>query len=122
MHTAAAPMPWPDVPRGARSVIAVPLIGRDRVLGALLLYAISPSAFSERELAYFTAIGKQLSIALDNATLHRRATELAYHDPLTGLFNRRYLEEALETELRRAGRCAVPLSLSVPALDHVKCF
>ncbi len=122
MHTAAAPMPWPDVPRNARSVIAVPLIGRDRVLGALLLYSVSPSAFSERELAYFTAIGKQLSIALDNATLHRRATELSYHDPLTGLFNRRYLEEALETEVRRAGRYALPLSLNMLDIDHFKGF
>jgi diguanylate cyclase (GGDEF)-like protein len=122
MHTAAAAMPWPDVPRTARSVIAVPLIGRDRVLGALLLYSVSPSAFSERELAYFTAIGKQLSIALDNATLHRRATELSYHDPLTGLFNRRYLEEALETEVRRAGRYALPLSLNMLDIDHFKGF
>jgi len=122
MHTAAAPMAWPDVPRSARSVIAVPLIGRDRVLGALLLYSVSPSAFSERELAYFTAIGKQLSIALDNATLHRRATELSYHDPLTGLFNRRYLEEALETEVRRAGRYALPLSLNMLDIDHFKGF
>lgn len=122
MHTAAAPMPWPDVPRGARSVIAVPLIGRDRVLGALLLYSVSPSAFSERELAYFTAIGKQLSIALDNATLHRRATELSYHDPLTGLFNRRYLEEALETEIRRAGRYNLALSVNMLDIDHFKGF
>lgn len=122
MHTAAGPLPWPDAPAPARSVIAVPLVGRDRVLGALLLYSVSPSAFSERELAYFTAIGKQLGIALDNATLHRRATELSYHDALTGLFNRRYLEEALDTEVRRAGRYDLPLSLNMVDIDHFKNF
>ncbi len=122
MHTGTAPMSWPDVPRSTRSVIAVPLIGRDRLLGALLLYSVSPSAFSERELAYFTAIGKQLSIALDNATQHHRAMELSYHDALTGLFNRRYLEEALETEIRRAARYTVPLSLNMVDIDHFKVY
>jgi diguanylate cyclase (GGDEF)-like protein len=120
MHTGPMPVPWPDVPGLARSVIGVPLVGRDRLLGALLLYSVSPSAFSERELAYFTAIGKQLSIALDNATIHRRATELSYHDALTGLFNRRYLEEALETEIRRASRYDLPFSLNMVDIDHFK--
>jgi diguanylate cyclase (GGDEF)-like protein len=122
MHTGTMPVPWPDVPGPARSVIGVPLIGRDRILGALLLYSMSPSAFSERELAYFTAIGKQLGIALDNATLHRRATELSYHDALTGLFNRRYLEEALETEIRRAARYDLPLSVNMVDIDHFKLY
>ena len=122
MHTGTAPMSWPDVPRSARSVIAVPLIGRERLLGALLLYSVSPSAFSERELAYFTAIGKQLSIALDNATQHHRAMELSYHDALTGLFNRRYLEEALDTEIRRAARYKLPLSLNMVDIDHFKAY
>jgi diguanylate cyclase (GGDEF)-like protein len=120
MHTGPSLTGWPDVPAAARSVIAVPLIGQDRVLGALLLYSTSPSAFSERELAYFTAVGKQLGIALDNATLHRRATELSYHDAVTGLFNRRYLEEALETEIRRAQRYDLPLSLNMIDIDHFK--
>jgi diguanylate cyclase (GGDEF)-like protein len=122
MLTGTMPVPWPDVPGPARSVIGVPLIGRDRILGALLLYSMSPSAFSERELAYFTAIGKQLGIALDNATLHRRATELSYHDALTGLFNRRYLEEALETEIRRAARYDLPLSVNMVDIDHFKLY
>lgn len=122
MHTSPGPLPWPDVPRQARAVIAVPLIGRDRILGALLLYSESPSAFSARQLAYFTAIGKQLTIALDNATLHRRATELSYRDALTGLFNRRYLEESLETEVRRAARYDSPLSLNMIDIDHFKSY
>jgi diguanylate cyclase (GGDEF)-like protein len=122
MHTGPAPLPWPDTPRPARSVIAIPLTGRERVLGALELYSTSPSAFAERELAYFTAVGKQLSIALDNATMHQRATELSYHDGLTGLFNRRYLEEALETEARRAARYNLPLSINMVDIDHFKAY
>src|SRR5207253_7518758 len=63
-----------------------------------------------------------LSIDLDNATPHRRATEPSYREPLTGLFSRRYLEEALETEVRRAGRDALPLSLNMLDIDHFKGF
>jgi diguanylate cyclase (GGDEF)-like protein len=122
MHTGPAPLPWLDVPKQARSVIAIPLVGRERVLGALLLYSVSPSAFSERELAYFTAVGKQLSIALDNATLLQKATELSYRDPLTDLFNRRYLEEVLETEVRRAARYNLPLSVTMADIDYFKAY
>jgi len=122
MHTGPAPLPWPDVPKQARSVIAIPLVGRERVLGALLLFSVSPSAFSERELAYFTAVGKQLSTALDNATLLQKATELSYRDPLTDLFNRRYLEESLETEIRRAGRYNLPLSVTMVDIDYFKAY
>jgi hypothetical protein len=122
MHTGPAPLPWIDMPRVARSTIAVPLIGRDRVLGALLLYSSAPGAFSERELAYFTAVGKQLSIALENAAMHQRATELSYIDPLTGLFNRRYLEEALDTEVRRAARYSLPLAVNMVDIDHFKIY
>jgi diguanylate cyclase (GGDEF)-like protein len=122
MHTGPAPLPWVDVPKQARSVIAIPLVGREHVLGALLLYSVSPSAFSERELAYFTAVGKQLSIALDNATLLQKATELSYRDPLTDLFNRRYLEEALETEVRRAARYNLPLSVTMADIDYFKAY
>lgn len=122
VHTGPAPLPWPDVPKPARSVMAIPLVGREQVLGALVLYSVAPAAFSERELAYFAAVGKQLSVALDNATLLQKATELSYRDPLTDLFNRRYLEEALDTEIRRAARYNLPLSVTMVDIDHFKAY
>jgi diguanylate cyclase (GGDEF)-like protein len=46
----------------------------------------------------------------------------AIRDPLTGLFNRRYLEESLEREVRRATRRGTPVSVVMVDLDHFKAF
>jgi diguanylate cyclase (GGDEF)-like protein len=120
-HRASTRMPWPDVPPGARSVCAVPLAGKDRVLGALMLYSASPSAFSKREqIGYFVSLGRQLSTAVDNAMLHLRAMDMSYHDTLTDLFNRRYLDEALESEIHRAARYGLGLSVNMIDIDRFK--
>jgi diguanylate cyclase (GGDEF)-like protein len=51
-----------------------------------------------------------------------RLAELARTDPLTGLANRRQLDETLEQECRRANRYRVPLSLLLLDVDHFKTF
>ena len=122
IHTGETPLDWLDTPAGSRSIIAVPLLGWERPLGALLVYSPQPSAFSGRDFAYFKAVGRQLSIALDNATVLNRATDMSLRDPLTGLFNRRYLEEVLETEVRRAGRYNLPLAVTMIDVDHFKAY
>jgi len=122
MHTGETPLAWLDTPAPNRSIIAVPLLGWERPLGALLVYSPQSSAFSGRDFAYFKAVGRQLSIALDNATVLNRATDMSLRDPLTGLFNRRYLEEVLETEVRRAGRYNLPLAVTMIDVDHFKAY
>jgi diguanylate cyclase (GGDEF)-like protein len=121
-HSAGGPFPWPDVPSHVRSVVALPLAASERTLGVLLLFSPTPGAFSERQTAYFTAVAKQLAIALQNAQLFIKTRELGYRDPLTGLFNRRYFEEALEREVRRAIRYNLPLSLLIADIDHFKIY
>jgi diguanylate cyclase (GGDEF)-like protein len=120
--TGETPLGWLDTPPPSRSVIAVPLLGWERPLGALLVYAPAPAAFSARDFAYFKAVGRQLSIALDNATLLDRATDMSLRDPLTGLFNRRYLEEVLEAEIRRAARYSLPLAVTMIDVDNFKAY
>ncbi len=48
--------------------------------------------------------------------------ELSIRDPLTGLFNRRYLEETLDRELRRVERKRLPLGIIMLDIDHFKRF
>jgi diguanylate cyclase (GGDEF)-like protein len=55
-----------------------------------------------------------------NITLQQQLHEQATRDPLTGLFNRRYLSETLERELARAGRAGLPLSVALLDVDHFK--
>jgi len=52
--------------------------------------------------------------------LQKRLTEQAIRDPLTGLYNRRFLEESLVRELAKARRTQKPLSVAVIDLDHFK--
>ncbi len=52
--------------------------------------------------------------------LNRRLAELAVRDPLTGLYNRRFMEASLERELLEAERNGVPLSLVLCDIDHFK--
>jgi diguanylate cyclase (GGDEF)-like protein len=55
---------------------------------------------------------------LRNTNLH--LSELVIRDPLTGLFNRRYLEESLEREVARAKRSGTPLGIMMIDIDHFK--
>ena len=52
--------------------------------------------------------------------LQTQLQEMAIRDPLTGLYNRRYLDDALERELQRAQRQGYPVSVLVIDIDHFK--
>ncbi len=120
IYSSAAPFPWPDLPRNARSVLAVPMSARNQSVGAMVLFSPVPGRFSERDVAFFAAVSNQLAVAIENARLYTKTKELSYRDPLTGVFNRRYFGEMLEQEIRRAKRYGMPLSLVMADIDHFK--
>ena len=68
------------------------------------------------------AIAENLALALANLKLRETLQNQAIRDPLTGLFNRRYLEETLNRELHRARRLKAPLGVVMMDLDHFKDF
>jgi len=61
-------------------------------------------------------------MALSNFRLRQKLQEQSIRDPLTGLYNRRYLEETLERELLRARRAGHPVSVIMLDIDHFKKF
>jgi diguanylate cyclase (GGDEF)-like protein len=65
-------------------------------------------------------LAEQLALALANFRLRDRLREQSARDQLTGLFNRRYMEESLVRELRRASREEYGLGLLMMDLDHFK--
>src|SRR5690606_28013016 len=65
-------------------------------------------------------LSEQLSLALANIELRERLRSLAIHDGLTGLYNRRFLEEVLERELARADRSGTKVALALLDIDHFK--
>ncbi|USI74938.1 diguanylate cyclase [Sphingomonas morindae] len=68
------------------------------------------------------ALSETLSSALMNYRLQRNLREQTIRDAMTGLFNRRYLEEALAIEIARAARARTPLTVVMCDVDHFKRF
>lgn len=102
------------------STVCIPLSAQGTQLGMLALRSEDP-----RELTSLTvaeAAAEQLSLALHNLRLRETLRQQSIRDPLTGLYNRRYLEEALNHELARCTRRALPLSVLMLDVDHFKQF
>jgi diguanylate cyclase (GGDEF)-like protein len=68
------------------------------------------------------AVAERVSLALANLRLRELLRNQSICDPLTGLYNRRYLEESLNREVHRAHRTGRSLSVAMLDLDHFKRF
>jgi diguanylate cyclase (GGDEF)-like protein len=67
-------------------------------------------------------VGETIKLSLSNLKLRDELRQQAIHDPLTGLFNRRYLDETLPRELNRAQRRNTPLCIVMLDIDGLKQF
>jgi diguanylate cyclase (GGDEF)-like protein len=65
-------------------------------------------------------VAEDMALALSNLRLRETLRSQAIRDPLTGLFNRRYLEETMERELNRVKRQGMSLGVIMMDLDHFK--
>ncbi|MGI8494558.1 MAG: diguanylate cyclase [Pyrinomonadaceae bacterium] len=108
------------------SFISYPIILNDRKIG---VFNISDKAdgtsYNEFDLQVLNTIAPQLAVALDHTTLKRKAGEfemLSITDPLTGLLNRRYLEERLAEEIKRWQRAGSPVSFLMIDVDEFKSY
>ena len=81
--------------------------------------------FDEIDLSLLEIIGPQMAVALERAEWQERATEfqlMSITDSLTGLPNRRYLEERLAEELNRSKRYDFPMSFLMIDIDDFKAY
>ena len=112
------------VPAGATgSVIAFPLVSRQRTVGALVGLDPVPSAIAPAlgsALPSLYSILELPAIALDNALALQKAEALSVTDDLTRLYNSRYLNLFLHRESKRAVRNGRPLSLLFLDMDGFK--
>ena len=106
---------------GERTLVNVPFRVQDKALGMLVLVETEAErVFTQDELAYLMAFGKQVAIAFNNAQLYATIEALATVDGLTGLPNHRTFYERLEQELARARRYDTPVSLLMIDIDDFK--
>jgi diguanylate cyclase (GGDEF)-like protein/putative nucleotidyltransferase with HDIG domain len=102
------------------SVIAVPLLKGDEVLGALTLYSAEVSAYEPDHLRLVEAVAKLAADAIANALHHEKTEASALTDPLTGLANARALRLRFEQDADRARRYAESFALLMMDLDCLK--
>ncbi len=78
------------------SVLSVPLILDEKLVGVLRLNSFEKYTFYSEDLYFLQTIGDLSAVAIGNTILYRRMEELALHDGLTGLYLRRYVLEKLD--------------------------
>ena len=101
--------------------VAVPLIHEETVLGVISVGRSGPdAAFTETEREVIGLLGAQAALALANAYLVEEVSALAIHDGLTGLYNRRHFDAALDLAIARFKRRgpAGTLAAIMFDLDH----
>jgi len=96
--------------------VCLPLYHQQELLGVLRL-RFAGSRF-DQALAHTTA--DLIAMALYNCRLREELHRQSIHDALTGLYNRRFLDDQLHRELRRAERDNAPVSVLILDLDHFK--
>ena len=111
--------------------LCVPMMAQGHTLGSLYI------EFAGTELAAHsngsenlraslqllaTSVAGQTAMTLASLTLRQKLQEQSIRDPLTDLFNRRFMDESLETEMLRATRNIRPLSVILIDIDHFKGF
>ena len=102
--------------------LCVPLAAQGKLVGMFHLNFAQNGKLRERQKKLASLIGEQIALALANMRLREELKNQSIRDSLTGLFNRRYLEEALEQELARADRSGKEMSLLMIDIDYFKRF
>jgi diguanylate cyclase (GGDEF)-like protein len=134
MHRAGGERLGPDcghvAPGGNGEYLCIPMMGQGEALGVLhvrlphdvAVQADLRAAMDESHLRTTIAVTEHIGLALANLRLRETLRMQAIRDPLTGLFNRRYMEESLSREVARAERSASHLSAVMIDIDHFRNF
>ena len=103
--------------------LCVPILAQGEALGILHIQATDENpSLGEAELSFKTTFAAQVGLSVANIRLREALRAQSTKDPLTGLYNRRYLQEMLDREIRRAIRSEQHLGILMLDLDHFKKF
>lgn len=118
-------------PESLRYSICIPMMAQGETIGVFHLEGPHADAgraegarkqWTTEKQQFAVAVAEHVSLALSNMKLRETLHNLSIRDPLTGLFNRRYMEESLERELLKAKRYSRPLGVIMIDIDHFKRF
>lgn len=109
-------------PPDPRSILIVPLILKNRVIGLISLQSIIPNSYNKKTLELIKIISNNIALAIDNASLYETAYEYSITDYLTGIYNRYYFIKTLDLEITRSKRYNSKFSLLLGDIDDFKKF
>lgn len=109
-----------------RSFISFPIALGSRKVGVVnLTDRVGGAPYDAEDLALLELMSPHLALIIDRTEWHRKAEmfqRMSLTDPLTGLPNRRYLEDRLFEEVERSKRYSTPLSFMIIDVDHFKSY
>jgi diguanylate cyclase (GGDEF)-like protein len=101
--------------------VCLPMMAQGEMVGVIVLCQ-NERADLQRSLVLAKAGADQVALAMANVRLRDTLRSQSIRDSLTGLFNRRYMEETFDRELTRARRHENPLSVIMLDVDHFKAY
>jgi diguanylate cyclase (GGDEF)-like protein/PAS domain S-box-containing protein len=108
--------------------VCLPLVAKGDVLGMLHLRGSQSISLELQEKMTWdlkelsATVSEYLSLSIANIKLGEKLAAQSIRDPLTGLFNRRYMEEILQREILRAERKNTPIGIVMADIDSFKRF
>jgi len=113
--------PFLRVAEAGHSWLGVPLVAEAGVIGALVLRSpCGQVRYSESHRELLRFVSTQVATAIERKRLYERLQRMARHDELTGLLNRAFLHDRIESALARARRSGGRFSLVFLDLDKFK--
>ena len=108
------------------SFISYPITIGEKAIGIInFTDKVGGEKFERRDLEMLDSIAPQIAVAVDRMALRDKAGEyaqLSITDPLTGLLNRRYIEERLAEEINRSDRSGAPVTFMMLDVDEFKSY
>ena len=108
--------------QGVRSIAYLPLIVKGETIGSFVIGSCNPNAYGQRYMMLLEQLASQIAMSIENSRLYAQAEEKARVDELTGLLNRRSLDELIASEINRHSRYGGVFSLIILDLDGFKAF
>ncbi len=91
-------------------------------IGVINLYRMKNNSFSNQERILLSKVADQIGKVIEKTLIYKHTKELSITDELTGLYNRRYLNQRLDREVVRAKRYKRPLTAIMIDIDYFKNF
>ncbi len=106
--------------RPVGSLAIIPLLRDSLTYGLIIAEHTNIDMFTESNLQFFTGIATQITIAINNANMYALMEDMAIKDGLTGLYNRKYLQDNIEQYVKKADKDHSSLVVALFDIDKFK--